>query len=250
MYTKLSPSRFATGLCLLFAAVATTGVRDAGAQSGYCCQLPDNGAGTVTMPPDCLDGYQGPMQIIDGLPPGSPLQVAATLHGFTSVVEGPGGTMGGTAATFGATLDMGLTGTGVFFSYAKSVPIPVSGEIHTAPRAPGAPVQLFLNDVHMLHGTTLVDPDFALLRITTGNNFGLPGPGQTTLVRQGGPGGPFAVDSFFDITYRIDFVGNPGGPFAGMSGSTTGTIRIKTCTEPVPNESAGTWGEVKSSFLR
>jgi hypothetical protein len=35
------------------------------------------------------------------------------------------------------------------------------------------------------------------------------------------------VDSFFDITYRIDFVGAPGGPLGGMSGSTTGTIRMQ-----------------------
>jgi hypothetical protein len=35
------------------------------------------------------------------------------------------------------------------------------------------------------------------------------------------------VDSFFDITYRIDFVGAPGGQLAGMSGSTTGTIRMR-----------------------
>lgn len=249
MISKLTPSRLAAGLLLLLAVVATTGVRDAAAQSDYCCQLPDNGAGTVTMPPNCLYGYQGPMQIVAGLPPGSLLQVAAKLHSFTSVVEGPGGTMGGTAATFGATLDMGLTGTGIFFGYAKTIPILVTGEIHTAPRVPGAPVQFFLNDMHALFGFTLTDPDFALLRITTGNNFGLPGPGQTTLVRQGGPGGPFAVDSFFDITYRIDFVGNPGGPFAGMSGSSTATTRIQTCTTPVPNESAGSWGEVKSSYL-
>ncbi|MGH7178896.1 MAG: hypothetical protein ACREJC_16085 [Tepidisphaeraceae bacterium] len=34
------------------------------------------------------------------------------------------------------------------------------------------------------------------------------------------PGNMWAVDSFFDITYRIDFVGHPGVPFTGMSGST------------------------------
>src|SRR4029077_1349474 len=70
------------------------------------------------------------------------------------------------------------------------------------------------------------DPDFDLLRISAGNDFGLPSPGHTTLRLQ--PSGQYAVDSFFDITYRIDFVGHPGGHVGGMSGSTTATIRMQT----------------------
>jgi hypothetical protein len=54
----------------------------------------------------------------------------------------------------------------------------------------------------------------------------LPSPGHTTLTQL--PGGNWSVDSFFDITYRIDFVGKAGGPLGGMSGSTTGTIRMQT----------------------
>src|SRR6185436_11446884 len=70
------------------------------------------------------------------------------------------------------------------------------------------------------------DPDFDLLRITAGTGFGLPSPGHTTLTQR--PGGTWSVDSFFDITYRIDFVGHPGGHLGGMSGSTTATIRMAT----------------------
>ena len=55
----------------------------------------------------------------------------------------------------------------------------------------------------------------------------MPSPGHTTLTQQGAN---WAVDSFFDITYRIDFVGRPGGHFGGMSGSTTATIRMATGT--------------------
>jgi hypothetical protein len=62
----------------------------------------------------------------------------------------------------------------------------------------------------------------------------LPSPGHTTLTRQGPPGSGFAVDSFFDITYRIDFVGNPTGHVGGMSGSTTGTIRMVAVRPPDP----------------
>jgi hypothetical protein len=73
-----------------------------------------------------------------------------------------------------------------------------------------------------------------LLRITGGSGFGLPSPGHTTLTRLGPAGSNWNVDSFFDITYRIDFVGHPGGPFGGMSGSTTGTGRFVVGAIPEP----------------
>jgi hypothetical protein len=67
------------------------------------------------------------------------------------------------------------------------------------------------------------DPDFDLLRVTAGSNFGLPSHGHTNLLQNGIN---WEVDSFFDITYRIDFVGRPGGALGGMSGSTTRTVRF------------------------
>ncbi len=62
-------------------------------------------------------------------------------------------------------------------------------------------------------GRLLGDPDFDLLRITAGGDFGMPSPGHTTLTDLGG--GNWNVDSFFDITYRIDFVGQPRRPLLG-----------------------------------
>jgi hypothetical protein len=89
------------------------------------------------------------------------------------------------------------------------------------------------------------DPDFDLLRITGGTGFGMPSPGHTTLTSTSTG---WAVDSFFDITYRIDFVGGPGGVLAGLSGSTTGTIRIQCGTStPVATET-GAWGAVKALY--
>lgn len=121
-------------------------------------------------------------------------------------------------------------------SSGRTLSIPVNGSIDTNPRTPGDPVQSFDTDMFQLQGQLPPgDPDFDLLRITAGSGYGLPSPGHTTLTRQ--PSGNWNVDSFFDITYRIDFVGAPGGLYAGMSGSTTGTIRMQdTCqSQEYPN---------------
>ena len=61
----------------------------------------------------------------------------------------------------------------------------------------------------------------------------MPSPGHTTLTRQSASS--WAVDSFFDITYRIDFIGAPAGHLGGMSGSTTATIRMASAApSPIP----------------
>jgi len=65
------------------------------------------------------------------------------------------------------------------------------------------------------------------------------------------PNGDFNVDSFFDITYQIQFEGCPDSPLADYAGVTTATIRIKQGAEMqsvgyeyLPgdvNMSGGTW---------
>jgi hypothetical protein len=79
-----------------------------------------------------------------------------------------------------------------------------------------------------------------------GSGCGMPSPGHTTLTIAAGGG--WAVDRFFDITYRIDFVGHPGGPLGGMSGSTTGTIRMQCGIPGTVAIEAGTWGDVKAIY--
>src|SRR3989338_2531066 len=111
-------------------------------------------------------------------------------------------------------LSMTLSGSG------RVLNLPTNGQINTAPRTPGDPLQAFDTEMFKLEGQLPIgDPDFDLLRITAGTGFGLPSPGHTTLTQL--PDGNWAVDSFFDITYRIDFVGAPSGAWAGQSGSTT-----------------------------
>ena len=107
-----------------------------------------------------------------------------------------------------------------------------SYEVHAAPRtafAPGANLQHRpVPDVLPNH---VGDPDFDLLRLVAGTNFGLPSPGQTTLT-QVGPN--WNVESYYDVQYRIDFVGRAGGPFGGMSGSTTAISRFQIGMPIVP----------------
>jgi hypothetical protein len=117
-------------------------------------------------------------------------------------------------------------GSGTLSGFVRDLPLAIQTEAHFDPRVPGAPVQSFDTDLFRLYGQLPAgDPDFSLLRITAGSDFGLPSPGHTTLTQSGGN---WNVDSFFDMTYRIDYIGAPSSPLAGRSGSTTGTARIRT----------------------
>ncbi len=126
----------------------------------------------------------------------------------------------------------GPGGVASFFDPAFNV-TGSSYEVHAAPRTAFAPVQSYNTDLFRMQSQIVGvgDPDFDLLRLTAGTDFGLPSPGHTTLT-QVGPN--WNVESFFDITYRIDFVGHPGGPFGGMSGSSTGMSRFQIGMPIVP----------------
>jgi uncharacterized protein YheU (UPF0270 family) len=193
-----------------------------------CCTAPDNGAGTASFPADCFyDHLTEPMKIIDGLPPGTTVELAGPLRDFINVVNTPGGSLGGEICTFDATLDWTVTGTGGLAGFNRHLWVPVSGEIHIGPRTPGDSVQSFPARIDSLFGQLFGDPDFCELIFRSGDDYGMPSLGQATLVEL--PGGNFDVDSFFDIAYEVQFEGCPGSQLDGYMGTTQDVVPRTTC---------------------
>lgn len=186
--------------------------------------LPDNGSGTADMPPSPHPYFsETKMLIEDGFPAGTFIEMDGTLDDYFNIVRNPGGNLGGTTQTWDGVLTLELDGVGTLAGYSRTLFIPVAADVHDAPRVAFAPVQTFATEMFTLQGQIFGDPDFDTLSIVAGGGFGLPSPGSTTLT-QSGP--QWQVDSFFDIEYRIDFVGAPGSVLEGMSGSTTRTVRL------------------------
>lgn len=210
-----------------------------------CCTVEDI-AGTAGLPPaGCMyQSYSEPWEIVDGLPEGTTIELDVTLRDFVCCnancplctvnlppgeCETEGGVLGGHAECFESTLQLEVRGTGDLADFRRTLSVPVFCEVHTGPRSPGDPVQTFSAEMYRFQGELFGDPDFCTLRVRAGQALGLPSPGETTLTKQ--PSGDFAVDSFFDITYEIEFEGCPASLLEDLSGTTKMTGRISICEE-------------------
>jgi len=208
------------------------------------CDVVDNGTGTVDLPPAGCE-YHNALpddihEMISTLPPGTTIRLNMIHKDFIctnpsglctialpgGVCEGPGGSLGGNVDCFQSSAELTIEGTGMLSGFSRGIIVPLDTEIHTGPRNPGDPVQSFPSRMFRLQGEIFGDPDFCTLRIRAGDQNGLPSPGLTVLTDKGN--GSFAVDSFFDITYEIDYIGCPGSMLEGFGGTESGTVRMQT----------------------
>jgi hypothetical protein len=222
------------------------------------CDVVDNGTGTIDLPPAGCEYWSAlPNDIhrmIDGLPPGTTIRLDMIHRQFFCGIPSPqcttvpipgtceqaGGSLGGNIDCFQSTADLTIEGTGALAGFSRTISVPLDTEVHTGPRNPGDPVQDFPSTMFRLQGEIFGDPDFCVLNIRAGDQNGLPGPGHTTLTDKGN--GTFAVDSFFDVSYEIDFVGCPGSILEGMGGTTFGTVRMQTGDPITADEIPGITG--------
>jgi hypothetical protein len=154
----------------------------------------------------------------------------------------------GFAATevFDSSVVFGIQGVGDLEGYARRIEIPdVDCTVYTGERTLHAESQTFENDMLYLFGELPSDDDFTRFQFSAGSDLGLPSPGETTLTKL--PDGTFQVDSFFDITYQIDFEGAPGGPFEDMSEVFTDTVRMYAVGRVIPTVSE--WGLVAMALV-
>jgi len=141
------------------------------------CVMLDNGYGTIDLPATCPYVTPGdPMYIINGLSPGTTIEMDPTLDNFINIVSYPGGLLGGEVLTFDATLDLDASGTGDLTGFNRYLSVPVSLEVHIGPRSPGDPVQIFSSEIFQLYGEIFGDPDFCTFRVVIGSSYGLPSP--------------------------------------------------------------------------
>lgn len=243
-------NRYSRSACML-ALVLSVAVPVAAQAQADCCIAPDNGIGTATLPPASTAGgcvYAGATEIVDGLPAGTTIQITGWFGNFFNVAETAGGGLGGTTSTWQGQFQMQMTGTGTLLGFSRSIVVPLgpgNNIIEWAPRMNAAPLQTGMSQVYFLSGQITGDPDFDLLRITAGNGFGLPSPGQYQVASTFGGWG---VSGYFDLTHRIDFIGRPGGALSGMSGSTSRQRRFEMCPGGAVGTESSTWSNLKALY--
>ena len=140
------------------------------------------------------------------------------LHLLSSDI---GGTLGGTLERGSSTLRVRV----LCPEEVAVFEIPANFEVHSGPHPEEIQEMSFETDMHAIEGRGTDVGGFSSLHLVGGTSNGYKSPGHTSLIPAGD--GTFAIDSTFNIGYRIEFVGAKGGPLEGSEGVIESTILMK-----------------------
>lgn len=115
----------------------------------------------------------------------------------------------GSTDQFRANVTVRLIGAGRLAGFDRTLIIPATMRVVGETNNAGDSVQTFATEIVSLEGELSGDVDFAELRITAGRDFAMPSLGRVTLSRQ--PNDTWAVESFFDLDYKLEFTSAAGG---------------------------------------
>ena len=113
-------------LSALVLVIPWTGAAGAGLPCNPACFAPpDQTGGTASLPANCAYvTLTDKLRIINGLPPGTTIEMTAQLHGFFNIVNTPGGSLGGDREEFEGFLQLDMKGTGTLSSYSRVMNVP------------------------------------------------------------------------------------------------------------------------------
>ena len=207
---RLSPTLACTALLLALTIGTACNQPVIGPPSGFAdtADQPATVVGDQPIPPTVCGNGADYRILIDGF----------EVHFLNRGPIAPGGVFpGGDLQSFSAQVRIHLFGTETLAGWQRNIVMPLNGRIDSGVRPYGANTQSFPVELFSLQGQITRDPDFDLLKITAGSPHGLPSPGHTTLTRL--QGGNWNFDGYFDVMYRVEYIGAPGGALAGKSGN-------------------------------
>lgn len=189
--------------------------------------VPPDASGWVCLPPVEAEYVAYLVKMFHSLP--DPSWKANVKHQrfVNSCKQEPGGSLGGDVETFDS--DVAVTVTKADGSVAAeeglTVHIPVRSITHTSKQDPGAKRQTLQTAMWNLEGRIENQGGWKYFAVIAGEENGLPSPGETTLTRL--EDGNVAVESFFKIRYRVEYLGAEDGPYAGLQGSGEGETMMR-----------------------
>jgi hypothetical protein len=133
-----------------------------------------------------------------------------------------GGILGGDRETGRSMLSVRMTANDRVYA---SFEMPASFEVHTAPHPSEVGEMSFDTEMYSIEGEATKVEGFDSIRLVGGTGNGYKSPGHTSLIPAGDD--VYAVDSTFNISYRIEYVGAKGGPLEGLSGTIESSILMK-----------------------